>query len=152
MAPLPQTQSSASALFLLPLTSALTFDVELEFVLAAIPMEYSDSHQLPKRNRRKKSTDPFPDDPRKVTGMPDYPHSNFRYDPAHINSISSKIDQEYAAYTTCIADSLRSVGVPATPFYQSLPNVSDDVADASDARQTWELKRDSSIYARFGGG
>lgn len=150
MAPLPQTQSSASALSHLPLTSALTFGVKLEFVLAAIPIEYSNSHPLDKSKRRRKSTDPFPNDPRKVTGNLDYRHSSLKkYDPANINSISSKIDQEDAAYAACIADSLRSVGVPATPFYHFPLYVSDEVADASGARQTWEVKRDSSVHARF---
>lgn len=133
----------------LPLSSALTFGVELELLIAAIPLEYSDSHPLPKHTRYKKPMNPFPNDPHQVSGILDYPHSDFQYDSTNINSIGSKIDQEYAAYTTCIADSLKAIGVPATPFYHFPPYVQDSVADASGVKQTWEVKRDTSVYARF---
>lgn len=59
------------------------------------------------------------------------------------------MDTEYASYSTCIADGLKKIGVRTSPFYHFPPWTSDDVAEKMGVRQTWEAKRDSSVYTRI---
>ena len=132
----------------LPLNGVLTFGVELEFLIAAIPHNYP--NRAPSKYKSlKPATNPFPNDLRQVSGLLDYPLKGLKYGPSNVQSIDPHSDTEYASYSTCIADGLKKIGVRASPFHHFPPWTSNDVAEKMDVRQTWEVKRDSSVYTRI---
>lgn len=129
------------------MSSALTFGVELEFLLGTEYFDYDNDTPRKRRNfNHNEPVDLFPNDQRQVKGILDYQHQNYKPNQPFQTPHAFNADQKYASYTTCIADGLTRAEVPANPFYKFEPHVLPEEAQRTGVAQTWEGKRDTSIY------